>query len=326
MNQETNNSNVNTSVGQQNVNVNKVDPKTVQPVVLGQLRTEKIGNPSLLFAFVAIIAVVLILLPIGTKLLQQPNSFLYKLVYPNAPVVIEEKNNEVLDGKIINKLTQSTKIKAYDIVLSNFVLSQGQVKCNISSFSGVLNLDEKEIYLEIYSSKEGSLMGQVKLVGNDYDNQETSITLYNRNLNFNPTLPYYGKIVEMNESMYPSYDVSADETGFGTLTCKRDTRTIEYKFKNNYLIGMSDTVTYKKKNYKDADYLNLYTEYVNKAVLIGPEYANVNEEEEGFTFRSNLSLETYEYAPTFNDNNYYKADVLAKVIVYAQTGKGYDCK
>lgn len=326
MNQETNNSNVNTPVGQQNVNVNKVDPKTVQPVVLGQLRTEKIGNPSLLFAFIAIIAVVLILLPIGTKLLQQPNSFLYKLVYPNAPVVIEENNNEVLNGKVINKLTQSTKIKAYDIVLSNFVLSQGQVQCNISSFSGVLNLDEKEIYLEIYSSKEGSLMGQVKLVGNDYDNQETSITLYNKNLNFNPTLPYYGKIVEMTESMYPTFDVLADDTGFGTLTCTRDTRTIQYKFKNNYLIGMSDTVTYKKKNFKDADYLNLYTEYVNKATLIGPEYANVNEEEEGFTFRSNLSLETYEYAPSFNDNNYYKADVLAKVIVYAQTGKGYDCK
>ena len=81
---------------------NTVDPKTVKPEVLGQLRTEKIGNPSMLIAFLAIIVIVLLLLPIGSSMLQNPKSPLYKLVYGSTDVVIDEiilKVNLMMDLK-----------------------------------------------------------------------------------------------------------------------------------------------------------------------------------------------------------------------------------
>ena len=90
---------------------NSVDPKSVKPEVLGQLRTEKVGNPSMLIAFAAIIAIVLLLLPIGTAMLENPNSPLYKYIYGNQEVVEDEEDNEFEDGSTIQELRVDTVLK-----------------------------------------------------------------------------------------------------------------------------------------------------------------------------------------------------------------------
>jgi hypothetical protein len=193
MNQDTNNSTQNTTTN--TVNINKVDPKTVQAEVLGQLRTEKVGNPSLLFAFLAIIAVVMALLPLGTKMLQNSNSFLYKLVYGQQGTVVvdpTEEEDEVKDGRVINELTPSTILKVENLIVKNFSLSNGKVKCTISSYNGIIKLDEQETYLELFSStNEADKIGYVKLTGEEYDYQEKEVTLYNQSLSFNQTHSYY---------------------------------------------------------------------------------------------------------------------------------------
>ncbi len=329
MNQDTNNSTQNTTTN--TVNINKVDPKTVQAEVLGQLRTEKVGNPSLLFAFLAIIAVVMALLPLGTKMLQNSNSFLYKLVYGQQGTVVvdpTEEEDEVKDGRVINELTPSTILKVENLIVKNFSLSNGKVNCTISSYNGIIKLDEQETYLELFSStNEADKIGYVKLTGEEYDYQEKDVTLYNKDLSFNQTHSYYGRIVTMSEADYPTFDVETDATGFGNLTCTKDSREIIYVFQNNYLVKMSDVESYKVSDFKsNEDYLKAFSTYTEKANTLGSSYASINEEEEGFTYRANIDLAGYSYPSTFKDNNYYKENTLAKVIVYAQKGKGFDCK
>lgn len=328
MNQDTNNSTQNTNA-QTQVQINKVDPKTVQAEVLGHLRTEKVGNPSLLFAFLAIIAVVMALLPLGTKMLQNPNSFLYKIVYGEQPVVNPNENptdDKELNGAEINLLTSNTKLRLDNLIVQNFQLSNGKVRCQIYSYTGTINLDEKEMYLEIFGSKnENDKVGYVKLIGDEYDYQAKDVVLYNQGLSFNQTHSYYGRIFTMNEADYPTYDVETDSTGYGTLTCTKDSREIIYVFQNNYLVSMSDVESYKVSDYSNEEYLKLYSTYSDKATLLGNN-AKVVEEEEGFTYRANINLAGYTYPNGFKDNNYYKENTLAKVIVYAQKGKGFDCK
>ena len=307
---------------------NSVDPKTVKPEVLGQLRTEKIGNPSMLIAFAAIIAIVLLLLPIGSTMLQNPNSALYKMIYGKQEEVIQDdKKEEFEDGTKIQELRSDTALKVGNLIIKNFTLSTGTVQCEISSFNGILDLDSEDYYMNLYSSsKEADLIGYVKLTGKDYDSTTTPVTLYNQSLKFNTTHTYYGKVIKKSgEKDYDAYDVNSDESGIGSITCKRNTREIEYVFENNYLIQINDQVREKVRNYKNDEYLSLLKTYQDKAKVIGSS-ATVTEEEEGFTYLAKLNMKGFKLPDGLDDTNYYKENTLAKVIIYSEIGKGYDCK
>ena len=309
---------------------NTVDAKSIKPEVLGHLRTEKIGNPSMLIAFIAIIVIVLLLLPIGSSMLQNPKSPLYKLLYGGTDVVVDENNtkDEFDDGSSIQLLDSSSNIKYGNLILKNFSLAVGEIQCDIYSYNGILDLDSDSIFMNIYSTnEESSLIGHIKLTGKDYDSTTTRVAFYNPKLKFNQTHSYYGKLTTLkSEADYPSYTVSSDESGIGSVTCKRNTREIEYVFENNYLISINDTVKEKVKNYSSKNYLLLLKEYQDKADILGINYASVTEEEEGFTYLSKINLKGYSYPSNFDDTNYYKENTLAKVIVYSQEGKGYDCE
>lgn len=306
---------------------NNIDPKSVQPEVLGQLRSEKIGNPSMLIAIAAIITIVLLLLPIGSAMLQNPNSPLYKLIYGTQEEVEDDKVNEFEDGTVIHELRTDTVLKVGNLVIKNFVLGNGEVNCEIYSYNGILDLDNSDYYLNIYSSpEEKDLVGYVKIIGKDYDSTSTPVTLYNQTLKFNTTHTYYGKVVKKNsEADYDAYNVNSDESGIGSITCKRNTREIEYVFENNYLIQINDSVREKVRNYKSEEYLSLLKTYQNKASILGS-VASVTEEEEGFTYLAKLNMKNYKLPDNLNDTNYYKENTLAKVIIYSEIGKGYDCK
>ncbi len=306
---------------------NNIDPKSVQPEVLGQLRSEKIGNPSMLIAIAAIITIVLLLLPIGSAMLQNPNSPLYKLIYGVQEEVEDDKVNEFEDGTVIHELRTDTVLKVGNLVIKNFVLGNGEVNCEIYSYNGILDLDNSDYYLNIYSSpEEKDLVGYVKIIGKDYDSTSTPVTLYNQTLKFNTTHTYYGKVVKKNsEADYDAYNVNSDESGIGSITCKRNTREIEYVFENNYLIQINDSVREKVRNYKSEEYLSLLKTYQNKASILGS-VASVTEEEEGFTYLAKLNMKNYKLPDNLNDTNYYKENTLAKVIIYSEIGKGYDCK
>jgi hypothetical protein len=306
---------------------NNIDSKSVQPEVLGQLRSEKIGNPSMLIAIAAIITIVLLLLPIGSAMLQNPNSPLYKLIYGVQEEVEDDKVNEFEDGTVIHELRTDTVLKVGNLVIKNFVLGNGEVNCEIYSYNGILDLDNSDYYLNIYSSpEEKDLVGYVKIIGKDYDSTSTPVTLYNQTLKFNTTHTYYGKVVKKNsEADYDAYNVNSDESGIGSITCKRNTREIEYVFENNYLIQINDSVREKVRNYKSEEYLSLLKTYQNKASILGS-VASVTEEEEGFTYLAKLNMKSYKLPDNLNDTNYYKENTLAKVIIYSEIGKGYDCK
>ena len=82
-----------------------------------------------------------------------------------------------------------------------------------------------------------------------------------------------------------------------------------------------------RENTNDEKYLNSYREYQTKAANLGKDIATAEEDADGFTFIAKLDLENgYQVPDTVTDNNYYPKDSKAKVIVYAETGKGFECK
>ncbi len=324
----------NTSKEVQNSNVTDqtsyVDPRTIEAEIIGELRKDKIGRPILVVQMFIIFGIVLISLPIFTSLLNNPSSFLYKMFNSNgisdAPVTpSDDKREEFLNGGVEQQLASSTNMKFENIVMRNFTLNGNYLNCEMYSYNGVLNLDKENYFLEIYSSGSKNKIASVKLVGS-FDNQVQKVSLTANQLSFNGNYSYVGKIVEMKDADYPSYTVPSDESGVGSMICSMDGRSIEYTFKNNYLISIKDNVKVVLSEQKDSQaYLNLKKSYEDKANNLGVN-AEVEEVADGFSFTSVLDLENYKVPSSVVDYNYYLLDTEAKVINYTLNGKGFDCK
>lgn len=324
----------NTSQEVQNSNVTAqtsyVDPRTIEAEIIGELRKDKIGRPILVVQMFIIFGIVLISLPIFTSLLNNPSSFLYKMFNSNgisdAPVTpSDDKREEFLNGGVEQQLASSTNMKFENIVMRNFTLNGNYLNCEMYSYNGVLNLDKENYFLEIYSSGSKNKIASVKLVGS-FDNQVQKVSLTANQLSFNGNYSYVGKIVEMKDADYPSYTVPSDESGVGSMICSMDGRSIEYTFKNNYLISIKDNVKVVLSEQKDSQaYLNLKKSYEDKANNLGVN-AEVEEVADGFSFTSVLDLENYKVPSSVVDYNYYLLDTEAKVINYTLNGKGFDCK
>ena len=324
----------NTSQEVQNSNVTDqtsyVDPRTIEAEIIGELRKDKIGRPILVVQMFIIFGIVLISLPIFTSLLNNPSSFLYKMFNSNgisdAPVTpSDDKREEFLNGGVEQQLASSTNMKFENIVMRNFTLNGNYLNCEMYSYNGVLNLDKENYFLEIYSSGSKNKIASVKLVGS-FDNQVQKVSLTANQLSFNGNYSYVGKIVEMKDADFPSYTVPSDESGVGSMICSMDGRSIEYTFKNNYLISIKDNVKVVLSEQKDSQaYLNLKKSYEDKANNLGVN-AEVEEVADGFSFTSVLDLENYKVPSSVVDYNYYLLDTEAKVINYTLNGKGFDCK
>lgn len=310
-------------------NNNYQDPRTVKAEVLGELRKEKIGKPILVVYMLVLFGLALIALPIVTEMLNDEESALYKLLHGDVGEVVTPqvttKRPEFLDGSVEQPLKLSTSMKFENIVMKEFELSNGKINCKMYSYNGILDLDNEEYYLEIYSNNK-NYVNYIKLTGT-YDYQEKKVEFTSNDLSFNKEVSYFGKIVHMTANDYPKVELTSDESGLASFTCKKNNRSIEYVFKNNYLVRIKDNDKQLLKDYEDTKYLAALDTYRKKAANFG-ELANVEEVGDGFLYVADIDLE----APGFiipaavKDPNYYVLDTDVKVVHYAMIGKGFDCE
>lgn len=300
--------------------VNYTDPKTVDAVVIGELRKEKIGRPMIVIELAILFIIVLIGLPIVNSMMNDENSVLYKFLNGDTT----KENNYTtkpayLDGGKAQSLLKTTVMKSGNIVLTNFSLYNNTIKMNISSYNNIINLDEDEYYFEILSSKNNSTLAYVKLTGT-YDYQEKEVEA-STNVKFNSNVTYLGKIVLMRDEDYPEYTLESDESGIGSITCKKDLRTIEYVFSNDKLISINDTQIIKKSGLSDEEYLNELSKYETLSKTLG----TYLETSEGLIYEANIDYSALDSVDV-KDYNYYEKNANVKKVHYAIIGKGFECE
>lgn len=310
-------------------NNNYRDPRSVNAEVLGDLRKEKIGKPILVVYMLVLFGLALIALPIVNEMLNDEESVLYKFLHGGVGEVITPqvttKKAEFLDGGVEQPLKSSTSMKYENIVMKNFTLSDGKIACDMYSYNGILDLDNEEYYLYLYSNNK-HYVNYIKLTGT-YDYQEKRVEFTSDRLSFNKTVSYFGKIVHMQEKDYPKVELTSDESGIASFTCKKNNRSIEYVFMNGYLIKINDIDRHYLKDYDNQKYLNTLDSYRKKVNAL-KDISSVEEGQDGFIYKANIDLE----APGFiipssvKDPNYYKMDSKADVVHYAMIGKGFDCE
>lgn len=302
---------------------NYTDPRNVQAEVIGELRKEKIGRPMIVIELAILFIIVLIGLPIVNSMMQDENSVLYKFLNGSNTSSNITTKQAYLDGSKEQSLLSTTVMKSGNIILKNFSLYNNTVKMTISSFNNVINLDEEEYYFEILSSKKNSKLAAIKLTGT-YDYQEKTVE-FKTLTNFNSNVTYVGKIVLLKDEDYPDYKLQTDESGIGGITCKKDSREIEYIFYNDKLMSINDTQVITKNGLTDEEYLNKKSEY-DKLVINMGKLATLEETSDGLLYKANIDLEKSTVPKNVVEYNYYVKDTNVKKVHYAMTGKGFDCK
>ena len=256
-------------------------------------------------------------------MMQDENSVLYKFLNGSNTSSNITTKQAYLDGSKEQSLLSTTVMKSGNIILKNFSLYNNTVKMTISSFNNVINLDEEEYYFEILSSKNNSKLAAIKLTGT-YDYQEKTVE-FKTLTNFNSNVTYVGKIVLLKDEDYPDYKLQTDESGIGGITCKKDSREIEYIFYNDKLMSINDTQVITKNGLTDEEYLNKKSEY-DKLVINMGKLATLEETSDGLLYKANIDLEKSTVPKNVVDYNYYVKDTNVKKVHYAMTGKGFDCK
>lgn len=302
---------------------NYTDLRNVQAEVIGELRKEKIGRPMIVIELAILFIIVLIGLPIVNSMMQDENSVLYKFLNGSNTSSNITTKQAYLDGSKEQSLLSTTVMKSGNIILKNFSLYNNTVKMTISSFNNVINLDEEEYYFEILSSKNNSKLAAIKLTGT-YDYQEKTVE-FKTLTNFNSNITYVGKIVLLKDEDYPDYKLQTDESGIGGITCKKDSREIEYIFYNDKLMSINDTQVITKNGLTDEEYLNKKSEY-DKLVINMGKLATLEETSDGLLYKANIDLEKSTVPKNVVEYNYYVKDTNVKKVHYAMTGKGFDCK
>jgi hypothetical protein len=148
-------------------------------------------------------------------------------------------------------------------------------------------------------------------------------------MTFNPDMTYYGKIVEMLPENYENVTINSDESGIGTMTCKKGHSEFVYTFNNNFLIKIDNTESVYLEEVSTQNYMNYLEDFRKKADLFTPnssvtEYPDPNR----FEYKASIDLEApgYILPDNLKDSNYYKLDTEAKIVRYGMIGKGYVCE
>lgn len=290
-----------------------------EPIVLGKIKRGKTGKP---------LAVLIIFLFAGIIILFLPNIASYfgdnnvlELVkngqivdffinhdnYVDKPVSNNKTTIKVDEHKLINN---KTVIEFSNLTLNNFDLTIKNISFNVSSSA---SLEESNYYLVL--EKDGKVIEYIKLFNN-----ENSFNFLNELEN---TLDIKGYVKFIKENEYPSFTLSSDESGLGSLKCSKQNLIYEYTFSKNLLIRVKETLTY---NSSDLDeYYKEYQKYNNKVTLIDSNngVATIEENIDGFTFTNDLDLSVY--IGTL-EKNYYSLNTKSNKINFEMKAKGYDCK
>ena len=223
------------------------DPRLIRPEIIGELRKEKIGKPIMVIELFLLFGIVFAGLPFINSQLNDENSKLYQIIHNKGASVIvattttKVSDSEYADGSKNNIISSDLKMKFDSVIVDNISLSNDGLKCNVSAYNGVINLDEKDMYIEL-SSSSGAKVTAFKLYGK-VDNVAKEYKLKASKFQYNTSMGYQIKMVKMTDDDYPDVTYSGfipDANGYASFICSKDTRKITYKFKNSYLIHIVD--------------------------------------------------------------------------------------
>ncbi len=300
--------------------VQPVQPKRINPeleeVVVGKVQAEKESSPLAVFIIFALLALILLFLPIITEKI---NEYLGKenIVGPST------EPEEILSTELVDFTTEASLTLGY-FTLSDFsfVSENNDTYLNYTIKKNDETSEYSDnLYIELHSSK--NIVALIKVISNTSNNTANLSALAPVNYNDVTKL----KLVVKNETDYPDVFLNTDGLNEQTLTCSRNNYEYNYKFSNQVLYKYTEIVTVIR-GLDEIEYQNslqahqsenaYYNNYeLTKSSLI--------ESDTGYTIENEFTLK--DINESYIKNNYYfQAGTKANEVSFIMEATGYDCR
>lgn len=301
-----------------------------EPVVLGKVKKGSAGKPMVVIIVFLFIGGVILFLPTIINYFgdysiidlikngEIINFFTNHDAYVDKPISNTPSEKEETTEKSV-LLNSKATISKDNFTLNNFVLTKENINFDINTTT-TINFDEQNYYLIL--TKNNNTLATIKLTGAVTKKSQFTFEF---NENLQDIVEVKGEVKIVKDSEYPSFIVSSDESGLGSLICSKDNYKIEYILNNNQLIKVRETYNYID-NGNQTEYLSEFEKYTKLVTEINNSNATstIVENYSGFIFTTDIDLSTYNSQKI--NYNYYSLNTKTNKINYEMTAKGYDCK
>ncbi|MBQ3021072.1 MAG: hypothetical protein IJD92_02465 [Bacilli bacterium] len=298
-----------------------------EPVVIGKVKKNKTGKPLVVLILFLFIGSIVLFLPTITDYFKDYN--IIDLVkegkiidfFINHENYIEKENTTttVKISETNNLLINSKTILKYNnFTLTNFNITKEKIDFKINTSTNI-NFDKSKYYLVLKQNNKE--IATIKLIGEVKGSIDYTFNFADK---LNNIVEVYGEIKIIQETDYPKFTLSSDETGISSLICTKKDDTYEYIFNDNLLSKI-------KQNYIFNDIGNTndyYQQYRNYTLIMDKINSNggtasIVETYTGFTFTTDIDLNIYQEQINYN---YYSLNTKSNIINFEMIAKGYDCK
>lgn len=304
----------------------EVENIELKPQVIGKIEKKKNNIGRVLIIFIVFIFTI-IFLPEITIFLNN------KLGMKISPTIVDNKeetdnkpnnNNPTSNNEIEYILfNENTEIKKDDYIVNSFSLINNQLSFNIqNTLDKSLDLSKDLLYLETYNESK-TLIERFKI---DLEpmgakkSQSVKVILTNPNI-------YYVSFVSKTTNDYPVVDLTKNDLGYATMTCKSGNDTIIYTFKNDELVTVKEEVIYNF-NVLDQNYSSEFSKYQSKCTnydVINGVNTSFNNSTNGFTAVIEVDMAILE-KDKLDEKYYYSYKEVPKVIKFEMETYGYKCE
>lgn len=304
----------------------EVENIELKPQVIGKIEKKKNNIGRVLIIFIVFIFTI-IFLPEITIFLNN------KLGMKISPTIVDNKeetdnkpnnNNPTSNNEIEYILfNENTEIKKDDYIVNSFSLINNQLSFNIqNTLDKSLDLSKDLLYLETYNESK-TLIERFKI---DLEpmgakkSQSVKVVLTNPNI-------YYVSFVSKTTNDYPVVDLTKNDLGYATMTCKSGNDTIIYTFKNDELVTVKEEVIYNF-NVLDQNYSSEFSKYQSKCAnydVINGVNTSFNNSTNGFTAVIEVDMAILE-KDKLDEKYYYSYKEVPKVIKFEMETYGYKCE
>ena len=315
-----------------------------EPVILGKVKKGGASKPILIIIIFLFIGGSIFLLP--TILNYFGDYSIIDLVKNGEIIDFIENHDKYMNGNIslknekketttkivsTNYISNITVIDSDGFQLTNFNLTKDNISFDVN-VNEPKNFDEDYYYLTL--KKDNIDLYNIKIVGNISDSSNIKFSFKNK---LDTTVGIEGSVKKYNDSDYPKYNLSSDESGLSSLNCKLDNDFYEYIFDNNKLLKIKQKYNYIVKGNTE-EYIKEFEKYTRitneinntnntgeteEETTINNNESTITENDDGFIFTAYIDLSIYKKKI---NNNYYSYNTNSNIIKFDMDAKGYDCK
>ena len=303
-----------------------MDNKNQEPIILGTVKKGRTGKPILAIFIIAIIASLIYFLPTIQNYFGD-RSIIDLITRGELLDFIKNRNNSASNNSDKNqdsfvKIGDNINLENSNLILSNIKLNDNVLSYEITSRTATYDASKDNLYLQIYVDKE--TLVYTKSLDEVYTINTKQVL---ENVSFyNSNNEYYVILKNISNDDIEDITLSSDESGIASITCVLNNDKYEYIFQNKELIEMIRTYQYKYDESKAEEYKNVYKTYSDLKNSL--EKYNVktylNEDYIGFNYKEELNLSIVDVGEL--GTNYYPYKTEAKVIIFKQEAKGFDCE